>query len=217
MTDCRTASAQGPPQPQRSDQRRHNVSVSSSSRNASRPGRRSLCERCQVSTNGTHSPCATANSAVVRKFSPISGTGVLQLYRMRAGYGADPAVSPADPRHDASIAEAEHEFRPHRDGAAPAFDKPHDIDFLLVLGSRHKVDDGAASALGRELGFEDQGAVPVAPGDRMHLARRSDQPSAILRRAEQRAEAGFRIEPRQAQPVHRSVAADRAARCECCR
>ena len=45
----------------------------------------------------------------------------------------------------------------------------------------------------------------------LRLPRR-DQPSAILRRAEQRREAGRRVEARQAEPVDRAVAADQSRR-----
>ena len=66
-----------------------------------------------------------------------------------------------------------------------------------------------APVVGLELGLEDQRAVAVAARDvRRHRAGRREQPAAVLGVAEQRGEAGAGVEPRQAQPVDRPVAAD---------
>ena len=79
-------------------------------------------------------------------------------------------------------------------------------------GPRSEIDDRGASCLGLKFGLEDKGSGTVAS---FHAARRngrSDRPSAVVRRPEQRGEARGRIEPRPAQRVDRSVGADQGHR-----
>ena len=61
---------------------------------------------------------------------------------------------------------------------------------------------------GLEVGLEHQRMRPVPPRGADHLAGRGDPPGAVVLGPEQRREARGRVEPRQAEPVDRSVLAD---------
>ena len=73
---------------------------------------------------------------------------------------------------------------------------------------RHEIDQRDRAVLGLEVRFEDQRVGAIAPRDLgVPVARRDDE-AAVLARAEQRREAGIRVEARPAQPVDRAIAAD---------
>jgi RNA polymerase sigma-70 factor (ECF subfamily) len=116
----------------------------------------------------------------------------------------------ADPRDDAAEVEAQDQLHPHRDAALQA---ARDADHVgRLVADRHRVDHLEHAAVGVEVGLQHQRVVAVAALDALHLAGGREQPAAVRRIAEQRGEAGGRVEPRQAQPVDRSVLADQRRR-----
>ena len=131
-----------------------------------------------------------------------------QLERVGAGDGADPELLPAHPRHDRAIAEAHDQLHAHRHMAAHAAHQPDHVDVVLVVGERHEVGHRDHAFSGLERGLEDRGAGQIAALGAADLALRRDQPAPVLGRAEQRGEAGVRIEVRQAEPVDRPVTPD---------
>src|SRR4029077_10089113 len=62
--------------------------------------------------------------------------------------------------------------------------------------------------VGLELGLEDERVATVRAPRPPEPARGGDQPAPVLPRAEERREAGARVEARHAEPVDRAVAAD---------
>ena len=82
----------------------------------------------------------------------------------------------------------------------------------LEVPRRHKVDDGDYSIGSLELSLKHQRVVAVAAADGNDLVSRSEEPAAVVARAEQGGEDRPRIEPRQAEPVDRSVLADQRRR-----
>ena len=65
----------------------------------------------------------------------------------------------------------------------------------------------------REHSFENERVVQVAPGDlNVIVFRRRNQPSSVLRAAEQRGKTGAAVEAGQAQPIDRAVAANQRRR-----
>ena len=73
---------------------------------------------------------------------------------------------------------------------------------------RHEVGDANGAAVADELGLEDQRLVAVALLRFAHGHRRADGPGAVLVVADQRREAGIRVEARRAQPVDGATARD---------
>ena len=128
----------------------------------------------------------------------------VQQHHVRSGDGAERAAFDAGhPRHDAAVAEAQNELGAHGELAALADDDAHDR--RIAGAQRHEIDHRRRAVCGLEMGFENKRIRPVAARDLGRFARR-DQPATVLRRAEQRGKAGFRIEARPAQPIDRAVA-----------
>src|SRR5204863_3896882 len=94
--------------------------------------------------------------------------------------------------------------------AADALDHPEHV--RMALARRHAVDDLDDAVLGLELRLEDERRVAIAAPRPPHPAAWRDEPAPVLRRAEERGEAGSRVEARDAQPVDRAVAADQRGR-----
>ena len=130
--------------------------------------------------------------------------------RVRPGHGDHLAVDPANPGHHLAVVEPEPEHAVHRHRAGDALDDPHDVRRLVTW--RHAVDhpDGAVRGLPERLQHER--VAPVLPVRAGAAGGRREQPVPVLVVAEQRGEAGRRVEVRQAQPVDRPVPADQRRR-----
>ena len=135
-----------------------------------------------------------------------------QEHRIRAGDRDERPVEIAHPRHDRAVVEADHELHPHLDATANPFDDPHEI--RLRLARRHEVDEANRSAVGLELGLEDEGVVAIPAARRTELARRLNRPVSVLGAAEKRGEERSGVEAGKAEPVDRTVSADEGRRLE---
>ena len=69
-----------------------------------------------------------------------------------------------------------------------------------------------ASGIGLKVGLQDERALPVAASRLHDIARRRQQPAAMIRRAQQRGETRRRVEARQAKPVDGPVAGNQRRR-----
>ena len=98
----------------------------------------------------------------------------------------------------------------HRDPTAAPFDEPDHLQ--MPVAGRHAVDDRDLAIVGRVHGFENERAVPIATLDPPRRALGSEQPAPMTRVSEDRREARARIEPRERQPVDRSITADERRR-----
>ena len=142
---------------------------------------------------------------------PLTAQGRLghQIGGIGPGDGVDPAFVVADPRHNVAVVEPERQFAAHPHGAADTDHDPHDIRHLVA--GRHEVNDPDL-ALGQiPLGFKDQRALPVAAARAFPAARRRQEPPAGRGGIEEGAEAGRRVEARQAQPVDGTFGADQGS------
>ena len=125
------------------------------------------------------------------------------------GHRAPAAPSTAaHPGHDVAVVEAQPQVHPHR---APGRDTPSTIRTTSGASprGRHEVDDPHRAVGGVPLGLQHEGVAAVAPPG-ARAARRPARAASGRRSvvAEQRGEAGGRVEPGQAQPVDRPVPAD---------
>jgi hypothetical protein len=95
----------------------------------------------------------------------------------------------------------------HRDAAALADDVAHDA--RDVASGQHPVDDADPAAVrGLPDGLQEQAVLAVAAVDDACLALRGHRPGAVRVVADEAREARGRVEPGQAEPVDRPVAAD---------
>ena len=116
------------------------------------------------------------------------------------------AVDARHPGHRPAVVEAHDEVEVEIDAAFEADHDAHDVGDAVA--GRHEVDEHGAAGRRPEGRLEDQRAIAIAPrGGELQIARR-DAPAAVLRRADQRGEAGTGIEARQAEPVDRAVLGD---------
>ena len=131
--------------------------------------------------------------------------------------GHDRVADAAHPRQDLAVVEAQPPHALHLDRARRALHDP-DQDRGPVGARRHEVDDPHGAARRLPLGLQDQRVVLVAAVDPAASRRRApgrgraDPPLAVALVAQQRGQAGGRVEPRRAQPVHRAVPADQGRR-----
>lgn len=117
-----------------------------------------------------------------------------------------------DPRDREAVVEAQHEFHPHLHRAAPADDDAHELG--PAVAGRHEVDDGHGAVRAFVIGFENQRVAAIA-ACRMRnrdVGGRRDQPATVLGCADERREAGARVEPGPAQPVDGAVFCDQRGR-----
>ena len=128
-----------------------------------------------------------------------------QLHCVGARDRAETIRTPPHPGDDSPVVETQDRFRNHRHSACAPLDHAHQVDFAHAFGDRHEIDHRGRSAGAAELGFEDQRVAAVAAAGLMGLGARSDQPAPVIGSAEQRREAGGRIEARHAEPVDRTV------------
>jgi len=96
-----------------------------------------------------------------------------QEQRVRPRDRVQPVPFAPHPRHRAPVVETHHQLHLHLDAAFHTFDDTNKI--VAPIRRRHAVDEPNASAVGVELGFEDQGVATVTP------ARRSLSLSAAIR------------------------------------
>jgi len=116
------------------------------------------------------------------------------------------AVDARQPRHRLPVSEAQDEFAVQIDLAVLAGDHAHEM--RVTVARRHEVGEHRAAGVGLEAGLEDERVRAITPRDPGVGVVGADQPATVIRRAEERREAGIRIETRPAQPVDRSVTAD---------
>ena len=164
-----------------------------------------------MSVKRSRAPSTSSNSA--------AEGAVLERQRDRR---AEPEAVGAGRRHravrgqfgpgaDRAVVRPQRQLHPHRHPAAQAFDDAHDAR-RPVAAPRHEVDHPDLAVLGLELGLEDQAARPVAAGPETPLPARREQPAPVLLVAQERRQAGGRIEAGQAEPVDRAVAPDQRRR-----
>ena len=127
--------------------------------------------------------------------------------RVRPTDGAEVAIDLSYPRHDRSVVETDDQFHVHPYLAAESLDDAYEIRFAVARC--HEVDDSHVTGISCEVGLENQrvGAIPASGGDDFRVG--TNQPATVLRRAEQRREAGAGVEVRQAQPINGAVAPDK--------
>ena len=133
-----------------------------------------------------------------------------QDHHVGAGDGGDDLVAAAveaapDPRPDLAVAEPHHPLVPHPDRAGDPHDAAQDVG--AAVPQRHEIGHLHHPRVGLVGRLQDEAVVAVAAG-RRRPAHGSDQPAAVLRRAQERGEAGGRVEPGQAEPVHGAVTTD---------
>ncbi len=130
----------------------------------------------------------------------------VELQRVGAGDRRDVGAVDRGPRRDRPVVEPRPQLGRHAHAPGHALDDAHDVGYAVA--GRHEVDD-ADPPVGRgPLALQDEGVPAVAPGGARPAARRRQPPEPVLRPAEQRREAGGRVQPGQAQPVDRAVPAD---------
>ncbi len=120
--------------------------------------------------------------------------------------GSDPPSVSSDPRNDRAVVEADREIHLHRDPAVDPLDESKHARWPVA--ELHAVREPNDPVRGLEGGRHDEVAVAVGTVRPMDPPGRSDLPASVVRGPEQRCEARSRVEPRNAQPVDRSVATD---------
>src|SRR5208337_4939106 len=133
-----------------------------------------------------------------------------QNQTLRAGDRADrPVIETSDPGNRRPIVEPGDVFGAKLHTTGSTHDNAYEVGPIC---RRHEIDNCGAARLGLKFGLEDERARTVAPFHGERSKSRSDEPSAILGRPEQRGEARRRIEPGPAQPVDRAVGAGQSHR-----
>ena len=172
------------------------------------------CDGYQVSTNGTSSPASSSNSATVVRSRPRVGRPGIRCTASGPAIAVSAAVVGApDPRDDAAEVEAQDQLHPHADAALEAAGDAHDVGRLVA--DRHRVDDLEHAVGGVEVGLEHERALAVAALGPLDVVGGREQPAPVRLVAEQRGEAGGRVEARQAEPVDRAVVCRRAPPSAC--
>ena len=130
------------------------------------------------------------------------------------GVGATlPVIGPAaHPGARRAVAEADDPLVDHPNGAVEPLDATQHVG--APVGDRHEVGHPHGPRGGAMHRLEDEGAVDVAARGDGVLVDRTEQPAAVVGRAEQCGEAGVRVEAWQAQPVDRPAPADEGGRAE---
>ena len=118
--------------------------------------------------------------------SPQLDVGV-QANPIGAGDGRDAWFGTSHPGDDRAVIKANGQLHPHGHAAATALDDANDVVCFFQLG--HEVDDGHLALVGLEDRFEHERSRPVLPVDLPHAAGGREQPSTVLRGAEQGGEA----------------------------
>ena len=134
----------------------------------------------------------------------------VQANRIGTRHGRDAVARAAHPRHDGAVVEPDDQLGSHRDLAADALDQTNDVG--IEATGRHAVGEPHDPGVGFELGLEHERPVAIPAPCLPHGVARGDEPAAMLGRSEQCSEARARVEPREAEPVDRPVAADQRGR-----
>ena len=122
----------------------------------------------------------------------------------------EPAVAFAHPGNDVAVIEPDDQLHLHPHAAAQAFDDADDV--RIFSARRHEIDQ-PHRAFGRfDFRFEDQRVTPITAARRGDFSLREKSPSPIFPVAQERGEAGARIEARKAKPIHATIAADERPR-----
>ena len=128
--------------------------------------------------------------------------------RMRAGDRPQAAVANSrHPRDDTPVIKPQHKFHPHQNRSLPPDDDADEI--RTIVTDRHEIDERDGPVRRLEFGLQDQRTFAIATPNRHDCPDRSDAPAPVFRAADEGREAGTRIEPRPAEPIHRAVAADK--------
>ena len=117
-----------------------------------------------------------------------------------------PSETPADPGDAAPVIEAQNDFGAHAHAPGIAANEADHIDLPVHLGRRHEIEDGNATAVGLEPGFENAGFTAITTRAFVRRLDRRDQPTAVLRAAEQGGKHRRAIEARKTKPIDRPVA-----------
>ena len=121
---------------------------------------------------------------------------------VRAGNRTEGSVRQSShPRNRASVVEAQDEFAAHSDTTAVSAHESHDV--RVAAPWRHEIQHRNRTRRGFHHRFEDERAVSIRPFDRGARLGSFDQPSAVIRSAEECSKAGGGVESRPAQPVDR--------------
>ncbi len=118
----------------------------------------------------------------------------------------------SDPRNDCAVVKAQREFGCHFYGAALA---AHDSNKVagfarcrLLKAQGHEIDEGRRAVARFEFRFQDQGIATIATRHPRIGGCGSDDPMAVVGRAEQGRKDRAGIEARPTQPIDRTVATD---------
>ena len=206
MSDRTTGSRQSPSYVHRPDQSRHHLSVSSIRDAGGRASGSGPWDGYQASVKGTLSPAGHGEVAHGAEVLSPDGHRRPQPEGVGSPDRADPVVLAAHPRNPGPEVQPDGQLDPHGHGAARALD--HADQGRRRRPDRHAVAQHDDAVRGLELGLEDQRPRAIAPAHGPHGARRRDEPPAVLGRAEERREAGGRIEAGNAEPVDRAVPPD---------
>jgi hypothetical protein len=141
-----------------------------------------------------------------REVLAAGGAARDQVDGVGAGDRGHPVLDGPHPRHDAAEVEAQDQLHAHGDAPAQAARDAHHVGRLVA--DRHRVHHLEHAPVGVEVGLQYERVVAVAALDVVGVGRRREQPAAVRRVAQQRREAGGRVEARQAEPVDRAVLAD---------
>ena len=132
--------------------------------------------------------------------------------RVRADHRQPHVVLPLQPGNGRPVLEPQHQLGRDLHLALQALDDPCQ-DGVVPFG-RHEVDESEGAVIRLEDRLEHERLGQVAALDALRLARRRDQPAAVLGTTEQGGEAGGRVEPGEAQPVDGARARDERGRAE---
>src|SRR5215472_5316952 len=113
-----------------------------------------------VSTNGTHSPSATSNSARVAKFLLRNGTGERSTARLGPAMALRPVVELRHPRYSDAVIEADRQVQSHRYFAALPLHQADDR--RIGVTHWHEIDQGDTAIPG----LEKPSPAPWCPRDK---------------------------------------------------
>ena len=145
---------------------------------------------------------------VRREVPAVVGDVGGQPDRVRTGDGREHALEVAHPGDDVAVAEPQPQLAAHGDLSRDALDDADDVGGLVTF--RHEVDDPDGPVRPGPLRLEHHRVAAVATARAGAAGLRRQPPVAVVLGAEQGREHCFRVEPREAQPVDRPVAADQA-------
>ena len=211
VSDRRTALCQLPLYVHPAIHEAHQDSTSSSTARTSTARGTGRCDRCQTSENDAESPARSSPSAQVAMSCPSSGRSLRMARASGTGDREHRAVvEPPNPGHDVAVVEPEAQLAADRHRAAQALDEAQNE---VLVGPRvHRVDRPAPTRCRSRSRSRAPASRPGSDGDWRGSRRSGDLPEAVFLVAEQSREDRAGVEPRQAEPVDRSVPADQRRR-----